>query len=437
MALNEINEVIVNQKDNNSVFKRIDLNKETKKINHESGKTSYTFAFLNNNASYKTNDFVYTVDNLGVELDDDGNYTTYILRYIPNMSWFNNPNTDINSYTGEILLLDTNGQTQDTFSLINGEPVENNDSNTSNTANKSACYTYIIRYLICNPNPIFEDCHYSLSINTYCGGGGGAFGGGSSSGGDLGGGGTGDGGREINTNPILGTCHETGTCDEDQIINELEEKALCVYEKLKSSSAGFKNSIKKFEPDFPVAHLKFVADDLDDNTRGETSPPENFVITITLNNDASNSGYDFRPNLLTAKTIIHEVIHAEMFRKMLSLANNNGSIDVTLLNTMLQNGDYTGMLDYYTRYGLNGFQHQQMATHYRETIGRVLQEYDTGIAVADNEQPSQLYLDLAWEGLNHSNITEWQDLTTQEEKDRIDQVISDYISDNENEDCNE
>ena len=77
-----------------------------------------------------------------------------------------------------------------------------------------------------------------------------------------------------------------------------------------------------------------------------------------------------------------------------------------------------------------------MAAHYRATIGRVLQEFDTGIVVPDNQQPSQLYLDLAWEGLNHSNITAWQDLTTQEEKDRIDQVIADYISNNANENCN-
>ncbi|MFK7749125.1 MAG: hypothetical protein AB8B65_12090, partial [Kordia sp.] len=224
--------------------------------------------------------------------------------------------------------------------------------------------------------------------------------------------------------------------DEYQIINELEGKALCVFNKLKSSSNGFKNAIKKFDGDFPVAHLKFNADDLDDGTRGETSPPENYVITVTLNNDSSHSGYNYRPNLLIAKTIIHEVIHAEMFRKLLELSNDNGDINVATLNQMLTQSNYPGMLDYYTRFGLNGFQHQQMAAHYRETIGRVLQEVDTGIAVPDNQQPLQLYLDLAWEGLNHSNIIEWEELTTQEEKDRVDQVISTYINTYKNENCN-
>jgi len=33
-------------------------------------------------------------------------------------------------------------------------------------------------------------------------------------------------------------------------------------------------------------------------------------------------------------------------------------IDVNKLNNMLQNSDYSGMLGYYTRYGVNGFQHQ-------------------------------------------------------------------------------
>lgn len=103
-----------------------------------------------------------------------------------------------------------------------------------------------------------------------------------------------------------------------------------------------------------------------------TRPPQNYVIDIVLNgNSNKDASYQKRPNLLVVKTIIHEVIHAEMFRKLLSLANNNGSIDVELLKYTLLQGDYIGMLDYYYRYGntINStWQHQQMAAHYRETI---------------------------------------------------------------------
>ena len=203
-----------------------------------------------------------------------------------------------------------------------------------------------------------------------------------------------------------------------------------------TSGTAFKNAIKNFDGAFPVSHLKFNLKDLDDDTRGETSPPNKFIIDITLNNDISVSGVNYRPNLLTAKTIIHEIIHAEMFRKLLSLANNNGSIDITILTRMLQQSDYPGMLDYYTRFGgINGFQHQQMAAHYRKTIARMLQEFDTGTPIPANQQPQQLYLDLSWEGLIYTNIVAWQNIMNDTERARIENVISNYITNNLNQTC--
>ena len=87
------------------------------------------------------------------------------------------------------------------------------------------------------------------------------------------------------------------------------------------------------------------------------------------------------------------------------------------------------MLDYYTRFGLNGFQHQQMAAHYRSTIAGVLAEFD------NNQHSHQFYMDLAWEGLNHSNIVAWKDAIPQSERDRIKQTIKDYINQHNNQDC--
>lgn len=228
---------------------------------------------------------------------------------------------------------------------------------------------------------------------------------------------------------------------ENRIINILEGKALCVYNKLMNSGTGFKNAIKKFDGKFPVSHLKFKFDpNMTSNTiRAYTRAPENYVINIVLNgNSTKDASYQKRPNLLVAKTIIHEVIHAEMFRKLLSLANSNGNINVSLVNRMLQQGDYPGMLDYYFRNGQDinsNWQHQQMATHYRQTIGRILQEFDTGIVVPLNEQPSQFYMDLAWEGLNDSDIIEWQTAINQPERDRINDVINSYTSQHSNQNC--
>jgi len=57
------------------------------------------------------------------------------------------------------------------------------------------------------------------------------------------------------------------------------------------------------------------------------------------------------------------------------------------------------------------------------------------VVVPETQQPEQLYMDLAWEGLNHSTITAWQDAIPQSDRDRIDQVIGNYISNNLNETC--
>lgn len=38
----------------------------------------------------------------------------------------------------------------------------------------------------------------------------------------------------------------------------------------------------------------------------------------------------------------------------------------------LSSGDYPGIFDYNSRYGVNGVQHQQMASHYITTISNLL-----------------------------------------------------------------
>lgn len=200
--------------------------------------------------------------------------------------------------------------------------------------------------------------------------------------------------------------------EEDKIINELTGKTKCLYEKLLNSSSGFKNMIRKFDSDLPVSHLRFKLSDLPLNINAETSPPKNFVIDIKINQNRLN-----RPNLSIVRTIIHETIHAEMFRKMISLASNHGSIDVKLLKTMLSNGDYPGMIDYYSRFGVNGFQHQQMASHYTSIIGGFLREFQPGLS-------EDIYNSLAWTGLK--GTIAWNSLSDQE-KNKINNTVSNFI----------
>ena len=72
---------------------------------------------------------------------------------------------------------------------------------------------------------------------------------------------------------------------------------------------------------------------------------------------------------------------------------------------------------------------------YRDTIARVTQEYITGLEVSDDEQPDDLYMDLAWKGLRSiSDVQAWAELTP-EQRDLIDSTINNYIETNKNETC--
>lgn len=194
------------------------------------------------------------------------------------------------------------------------------------------------------------------------------------------------------------------------IINQLTGKAACVYDKLMNSSIGFKKMIQKFDGDFPVSHLKFsISYTLENGINGSTNNSKDFLIEIQLNGNTLNQ----RTVLGIARTIIHEVIHAELFRKLRSV-NKNISIN-----------DFPGIYDYYIRHKGN-WQHEQMASHYRKTIASILQEFD------NYQSPLSFYEDFAWVGLHKTSS--WNNLSNFE-KTRITNLIVQYEA-NGNKNCN-
>jgi hypothetical protein len=271
--------------------------------------------------------------------------------------------------------------------------------------------------------------------------------------GDSGGGGTGGGTSTKPNKPCVngdnGFDNSDGNCiDEDdlQIINELEGKALCVYNKLKSSSTGFKNSIKKFDGEFTIADIKFELDNTGETVavydefdniigydRAYTSFPDaNNLITISINNvHNSNNNVDTQPNLLLAQTIAHEVIHAEMFRQILDAVENGSIIGLNNQDVLdaLASSEYTELYEYFRQY--QNWSHTYMAEQFRDVIARITQEFDTGIPVAENQQPMQLYLDLAWRGL--MNNVAWDN--EGQNQTAIENTINNYVTNNSNETC--
>ncbi|NJN27970.1 MAG: hypothetical protein HC819_19355 [Cyclobacteriaceae bacterium] len=154
-------------------------------------------------------------------------------------------------------------------------------------------------------------------------------------------------------------------------------KAECVYDKLVKTNT-LKRYVQKFDAKFPVAHLKFeLSSSLSSTTNGQTRhTPGSLLINIALNANTLSG----RTTMEVARTIFHEIIHAEMYRIVIE---NNYSVSIN---------DYPGVYDYYSRYKFNA-QHQQMAAHYIDIIGQALKEFDGAV------QSDQYYDDIAWDGL--------------------------------------
>ncbi len=202
---------------------------------------------------------------------------------------------------------------------------------------------------------------------------------------------------------------------EDEIFTDpsfVGTKADCICERLLASSEGFKGMIQKFDGEFSVSNIKFsLEDNLPNTTNGETSVISPGLIGISLNQNILGG----RTNLGVARTLIHETIHAEMYRKVLSMG---GQVSIN---------DFPGIYDYYRRYAKN-WQHEQMAAYYVDVIGEMLQDFD------NYSQNYQFYEDFAWVGLyyfndnnagpgNHTYAQAWNDLQ-ESEQNRIKIVMT-------------
>ncbi|MCP4456832.1 MAG: hypothetical protein GY816_02215 [Cytophagales bacterium] len=129
-----------------------------------------------------------------------------------------------------------------------------------------------------------------------------------------------------------------------------------------------------------------------------------FPITVTI----SASKASERSEIDVARTLLHEMIHAEMYRKILSVDGQSG----------LSPDNFPDIFDYYSRYlpiqkedGTwsypNGSpQHNLMAQHYLRQMARVLMQFD-GVD-PDNYMMHPVYEAIAWAGLHNTEV--WSQL---------------------------
>lgn len=121
-----------------------------------------------------------------------------------------------------------------------------------------------------------------------------------------------------------------------------------------------------------------------------------------------------------AVAFAHEVIHAEIFRKLLSAAqkgdlNSNQYTTqerIDYVNSIRNN--FPGLYDYYLKRYRPTWNHNLMAQHYRSIIADIVQQFD------NNNHTRQVYEDIAWAGLrileDKSNSVAWDNLSTPEQQ---------------------
>lgn len=217
-----------------------------------------------------------------------------------------------------------------------------------------------------------------------------------------------------------------------------------VYDQM-GKATKFQEYLQNFDNEMSVADLRFTTDDDFGNNNQDytnamaiTNPPlSSNEIVIIFNTDPNTSGNILtKPDVFKAVAMIHEIIHAEMYRKMLDavrdaeISGNNLNwanwTSEQFYNDFLDSleNKYFGIFDYFTRYNYgtpvgnepNDWQHEQMAQHYRDIIKEALTDYDPSLTEQQKEA-------LSWIGLNEANIKAWQNLT-QPERDSINQTIT-------------
>jgi len=195
----------------------------------------------------------------------------------------------------------------------------------------------------------------------------------------------------------------------DIIINLLKDKALCAFQKINNQNL-FKNTIGKFESD-PSYNLVLRAGKLSDCgnragvaacTDGDNNskdPSQPITIYIVDSN---------QPVLSMAATLLHEGIHAEIFRYV---SQHKSGVDPNDRPRLLQLYQYYKGLSNKFEWSdgpVTTAQHEYMSTNYVIPIAEAMRKLD------GYRFPTENYKGFAWEGLE--NTYKFKNLLTKTEK---------------------
>ena len=208
----------------------------------------------------------------------------------------------------------------------------------------------------------------------------------------------------VRTDPSAGYyTPESPTGEEPtRIFDELVEKEKCVLNLLDSDEKNYVNQLlEKFEGDSEF-DIRLVSKNRVFNENGQevnakTKAPQNGVITIEFSSSMANN----RSVLEVARTLMHELIHADMYRA---------------LNTTMPSGQDLDFRDTYNAYNSQVFrasaQHNTMADLYLGQMYNALRAIHQKLLPQDYNYVSQngtinlryFYQALAWQGLTNEGV---------------------------------
>lgn len=227
-----------------------------------------------------------------------------------------------------------------------------------------------------------------------------------------------------------------GICDvsdvdwENRIIKELVGKEKCLDDHLNESGnnfvqellANFEGDDSEFGINIKSKNQVFYTDESGDTSEvnGLTSyTSTSNIIDIEISTSKANNGRA----LQVVRTLLHEYIHADIFRKLYS---ENQSIELTNFRNT------------FNSFENNNFEpsqsHQTMAALYINSLKDALKSYHMTVMTGDYNYLSNngqhnldaFYKAIAWQGLKNQNVQAWIDLP-QNQKDEIDQAYQQYI----------
>jgi|GEM_PF-2687302 len=201
-----------------------------------------------------------------------------------------------------------------------------------------------------------------------------------------------------------------------------------VYTQLGKAPA-FQRYIQKFNNASSIANLSLNVDSLfginypkNAASQAITLTPKNYMIDIIINNDGNLPSNIMKfPKIISALVFIHEMIHAEINRILLTCSNlphvNTENMTDAQWKIYIKNmhDNFSSLYNYYVKYQAKvstptPYQHEYMAQIYRNAIKEALKQYD------GNQHSEDFYETISWFGLR--GTTAWNNLS-QLERDNI------------------